>query len=784
VDKLVALMLSSGITKKNKKKDEVEEQSITSRILNKILTVRTVIFDEAHWMQSVMPASYTIASKRDDKLEYTNIIAKYKPILDDFDISLVTAIKYGRKEEVFVEYIPIFDEYLSNEMMAKVVLNFAALIVHEPIVEARESLIEEANKPGYHEKHFGKLRRNPQYTYLTKKDMASCVSRICNEAINMIVDGKHKLKYHLDVVDINDLFDIASVVTAEMIQIDAVRNDKNFNIKVSVANRIKLGMIACFVNLFKKLGDKKIILTSATFGSFNYDSILPKGEKFEKIMFGEDGDPLNTNNKMLLLADTKRLSFTKGKYSALQQMQEITKNIADILNEFGDCFIIAPNKMLADLFKKSLTSDGYNVDVTYYNSIKTIGVKSHCRVAAVICLAEIPSDSYKIIATNPDESFIMRQESVDIATAQAINRVKDPDGLKPSVVFMFGVTEDQANNIATWGIDRKTSVHRVQGNRKKVEVTCSSYIAKPKVTKCDDFAIALSTAIKHMSSNKSPENTPFDQQNNNGQKPILPHSQASKIKIENNISTVKSQSYIPTDTRNNNNNISIGSCDCTRVSHVEFINLILKHGPWGDRDFKPLSESKVKKHLSSREILKTQIVSKEGKVSWIIFRDIKFMRDVDRVIEYLNSFNCPYVIEQDTKEQTFSVWIFIKPIEAKKAKKFGEYIIKYVEKTNGQKFHCELIPKYTHHKGAKFKENNEMKLPLHPNSKILVCDEFVSTFESLEIGILDIKGHVAKIEAYEAVAAEGKKVAEGVKEDTELNKLVEEHSSFFDDTDF
>lgn len=33
------------------------------------------------------------------------------------------------------------------------------------------------------------------------------------------------------------------------------------------------------------------------------------------------------------------------------------------------------------------------------------------------------------------------------------------------------------------------------------------------------------------------------------------------------------------------------------------------------------------------------------------------------------------------------------------------------------------------------------------------------------------------------VVAEGKMVAEGVKEDTELNKLVEEHSSFFDATD-
>ena len=116
-------------------------------------------------------------------------------------------------------------------------------------------------------------------------------------------------------------------------------------------------MVTQFIRKFKQLGDKRIILTTATFGSFNYDSILENEEKFEKIMFGENGDPLNTNDKMLVLADTKRLSFTKGNYSALQQMPEITKNIIDTLNEFGDCFIIAPNKMLADLFQKSLAVD-------------------------------------------------------------------------------------------------------------------------------------------------------------------------------------------------------------------------------------------------------------------------------------------------------------------------------------------------------------------------------------------------------------------------------------------
>jgi hypothetical protein len=293
--------------------------------------------------------------------------------------------------------------------------------------------------------------------------------------------------------------------------------------------------------------------------------------------------------------------------------------------------------------------------------------------------------------------------------------------------------------------------------------------------KCDDFTISLRTAIKHMASDKSPEVKAFDQQIIIGQKPLLPHNQASKIGIVNNSLTVKSQSQLPTDTRINN--ISIGSCDCTKVSHVEFINLIMNHGRWGDSDFKQISDSKVKKHISGKEIQKTQIVQKDGKVGIIVFQDIMFARDLDKIIGYLMTVNCPRIIEQDIKSQTYSVWILIEPIEAKKAKKFGEYIIKGVEKTSGRDFHCDLIPKYTHPKGAKFKDNNEIKIPLGSNSKILVDNEFVNAFESMNIGILNITEYVAKIEAYEAIVAEGRMVANGVKDDTELKLLMEEHFS-------
>lgn len=171
----------------------------------------------------------------------------------------------------------------------------------------------------------------------------------------------------------------------------------------------------------------------------------------------------------------------------------------------------------------------------------------------------------------------------------------------------------------------------------------------------------------------------------------------------------------------------------------------------GNSDLSQLNESKIKRHIDGKKMQKAQVVAKDGKVGWILFRDIKFERDVEKIVKHLNSCNCPFVIEKDTKSQTYGIWVFIEPIEAKKAKKFGEYIIREIEKCDGRNFHCDLIPKYTHPKGAKFKENNEIKLPLHPDSRILIGSDFVSTFESLEIGIVDITTCVAKIEAREAI---------------------------------
>jgi hypothetical protein len=174
------------------------------------------------------------------------------------------------------------------------------------------------------------------------------------------------------------------------------------------------------------------------------------------------------------------------------------------------------------------------------------------------------------------------------------------------------------------------------------------------------------------------------------------------------------------------------------VSHVRLLNLIFSSGGMGAGDLSQLSESKIKRHVAGKETQKTSIVSKDGLVRWIQLKDIKLFGDLNRLCTRLKSANIPYMVEQNTKCQTYNVWIFIKPIDAKYAKKFGEKILKDIEKLDRVPIYCDLIPKYTKRNNEKFKLNNEIKLPLHQDSRIFVEEGFTDNFESLKIGIIDL----------------------------------------------
>jgi hypothetical protein len=749
-DKLFGLIISSSLV--DIYNDYVERRDIEllntpldKEILNILLSVKNVVFDEAHWMQEVVPSKVQISHGIDGIFQDIDYYTKYLPILNEHVIRLIEKTKIsksGRKyTDIEIDFAPISDKYERNEIITKVILKFCQVLndkvtsEKDVISKSIEKLKEKSKNRRKFDEPLVANHSNPSYTWKLEQERKTFIGRLISELTTMIELDQDIDKYSLKVnPDLNDLFKMASVVTANKVQLSAIKHGKSISIDISAANKLILEMVMYFICFMMAKGDKRIILTTATFGSFNYNTLLDNGNKFIDVMFGENGDPLYTNEKMLLIADTKTLSFTRGKYSAKAQLPIIVHKICRWLDELGDnCFIIAPTIDLAKLYKKAIYDVGRDIEVTYYRSSETIGVNSECRTAIVICAAHIPTHSYDYIVDEDDdekESLIRRQEDVDTATYQAISRVKDPNGKSPSVVYFFGVPEDQVSNLATWGMDRKVSIAKNgRGKRNKIQITCSSYIAKPKIIQCEDFTVALDEAKKHMYGVKSLDGAIEENKIKTG----LPSSE-----IQN--TTIKNTSGADTRQLELHINNIICSSNCTRVSHVDLLNLILKGALIGASD-SGITKSKANWHMQGKVLQKTKIVSKDNNVHWIQFQDIRFIHDLNRMLKYLQTSNISRFVENNLTDNTYTVWILVNPIEGLKAKKFGEQVIRDIVK-DGEEFHCVLIPKYTHQKGTKFKKNNEIKLPLHPKSRILVDGKFKQTFESLDIGVLDVEKFV------------------------------------------
>jgi len=77
-------------------------------------------------------------------------------------------------------------------------------------------------------------------------------------------------------------------------------------------------------------------------------------------------------------------------------------------------------------------------------------------------------------------------------------------------------------------------------------------------------------------------------------------------------------------------------------------------------------------------------------------------------------------------------------VQAKKAKRYGEYILKLLDMT------CELLPEFT---AANSRAHNEIKMPLGKDSYMLVDGEYMNEFDTMEaIQCVDLND--ADVETY------------------------------------
>jgi len=89
--------------------------------------------------------------------------------------------------------------------------------------------------------------------------------------------------------------------------------------------------------------------------------------------------------------------------------------------------------------------------------------------------AEIPANVYDAVAKGDTSeerwwhSRILLRQSVDTATWQAVNRVRDPEGKVESRVYFIGCRLDQVRQVAMWGTNRRVIVKDTKETRGRDE---------------------------------------------------------------------------------------------------------------------------------------------------------------------------------------------------------------------------------------------------------------------------------------------------------------------------
>ena len=111
--------------------------------------------------------------------------------------------------------------------------------------------------------------------------------------------------------------------------------------------------------------------------------------------------------------------------------------------------------------------------------------------------------------------------------------------------------------------------------------------------------------------------------------------------------------------------------------------------------------------------------------------------NLEKLRTYLDDHGYPYLMEKSGSPHSYHIWIPIVRTSGLLARKFGKHIMESLN------IDAELYPK-ANRLSNKLKYGNLVKLPLGKNrkngniSKIFIGDEYVSDFEEITIGVLDI----------------------------------------------
>lgn len=663
------------------------------KVLRVISKTRNVILDEVHELQFGKLTSLTVH----DNTGYFSL-DKYIPLMSDFP------------------------------SIRKIIAAFSLIISDPTVQNAIFEVHGETEDSGFYSRHIRKILPNPSPEAEDdgKENRVNLIVGTYSEIIELT---KNRKRYHLSLEDVLDLYKLLSISLNPRVAIHGIRDGDVVKVQLSEIDIYFLDLLRSFITAMEK-DKKRILLTSATIGSFDYGKLFEAGMRPRKYMFGENGDPLNTNNKMLILADSYRL-HAKGRNSIYNKRNEIISKIRAIVTAYGgeNCLIVTLNKKEAEKLQTALKGVGIEHEVTYYKSTDLMGVSATQRVMIAVGLAKKPVNSYDVITNSVEESRTMLAEAEHFDSWQAWSRVKDPDGKEKSVVFALGCTVEECEALTTYGFNRKVEIEPYERNQKKhVNVSIDEpEISKPLIKKTLNFEEMLTEGFLFKQSKNGIKNN------------------------ENLLYTLKYRTFLPFSLRVLDSPESLIEL---LLNRDDAYGLQIPLGSYIKKDGSVSSEV-IKKHLAGELTLGFYTHNQESVVKWLCFdidshalkgkvetapeihaRNEKAESDCERMCNYLKLENIPYLLEKSGSPHSYHIWVFLEPVDGRKARYFG----KKLEKEAG--IDCEVFPKQGTVYSGKY--GNLVKVPLATHQKhktkslVQVNGEFVSSFENLEVGILDI----------------------------------------------
>jgi hypothetical protein len=577
-------------------------------------------------------------------------------------------VLYFHKKWIDLEcYIPAMDKY---KHIRRIVSRFGMLKDEDAVKSAVFQTYNNASDDDYHRY---KLSIPVDNMYCDANEES--IEAIMATYEEIIALTKERETYNLEMRDILQLYDILNVVLCDRVIIHGIRERNNVKVLMVAVDHMYTTLLKNFVQTVLQ-NTHRVLMTSATICSHDYEQY--SAGNLQNVSFGAGGDPMRTNSKMLIVADSKRYHAT-GARSRYCKKEEILDRIINILDAYGDenCMIVTISAREAKDLETDLKKVNRPHPVTYYKAADTIGVSSSARVMIAVGVADKPSNAFDAITKTKEESLVLREEAVHCDTWQAWSRAKDPNGKDPSVVFALGCTADQCENVVTWGYNRTVEITPGdRGQKKEVEVlTDTKSITSPKIIQCKDFEEMLYYTNTHR------------------------RFKDAYLKCKNRTSNIAKTAYILLISGFQKNDVLT-----LQVSKESLISdyLINRWDTFAEQSFKgsgytrlpfPVNETIIKNHVLGKITMGAYSTSAEGTCKWICFdvdchpkpddsveavisKEQKAETDLKNLTAFLDGHDMRYLVEASGSPHSYHIWLLIKEVEVEKAYYFANAIAK------------------------------------------------------------------------------------------------------------